>query len=155
MSPEIEYNFPVSQTKVCFSVKWSGSSKKFWKSSVTILSLMTRLYVAAWLCIRQTHVSGISPGVDMSAISAQSTYIPTSIIKNLLDIPANIKWKIMVPHMAECHLAWIWWKSLPVTSKYGSRGCWWGKGRRALMDVFCSGSQIPHVQAFTRIRIFL
>ena len=36
----------------------------------------------------------------MSAISAQSTYIPTSIIKNLSDIPANIKWKIMVPHMS-------------------------------------------------------
>ena len=36
----------------------------------------------------------------MSAISAQSTYIPTSIIKNLSDIPANLKWKIMVPHMA-------------------------------------------------------
>ena len=57
--------------------------------------------------------------------------------------------------MAECHLAWIiWWKSLSVTSEYGSRGCWWGKGRRALTDVFCSGSRISHVQAFTCRTIF-
>ena len=62
----------------------------------------------------------------------------------------------MVPHMAECHLAWIiWWKSLSVTSEYSSRWCQWGKGRRALTDVFCSGSRVSHVQLSHPEEIFM